>query len=85
MSIIQLLLFANLCTLIYHTISCEKNFGTSNRGGPWDNNFGMINLLKNISGSVKINDYDNNNNINLSTMNNSNCTIIYNITIVNNN
>lgn len=58
---------------------------TSNRGGPWDNNFGMINLLRNNSGTIKINDYDNDNNINLSTMNNNNCTIIYNITIVNNN
>lgn len=76
--LIKLLLIANLYVMMYHTI-------TSNRGGPWDNNFGMINLLRNNSGTIKINDYDNDNNINLSTMNNNNCTIIYNITIVNNN
>lgn len=76
MLIIQLLLFANLCVTLYHTT-------ISNRGGPWNDNFGMINLLKNNSGWLKINDNDNN--INLSTMNNNNSVIIYNITVVNNN
>jgi hypothetical protein len=79
---IKLLLMANLCICLYQTLAPTI---TSNRGGPWDDNFGMINLLKNNSGWIKINDNDNNNNVNLSTMNNNNTTIVYNITIVNQN
>ena len=62
----------------------------SNSGGPKDDNFGMVNNLKNNTGYQKLNDNDNDNdnnnnpNINISTIQNgSNSTIIYYITINN--
>lgn len=56
---------------------------TSNNGGPRGNNFGMINLIKDTSGWLKIND---NNNINLPTyLNLVNTTLVFNIVLLNNN
>lgn len=63
---------------------------TSNNGGPRDNNFGMINLIKTNSGWLKINDNDNNNNNNNNinipvSIYGSGNTIVLQLTLVNNN
>ena len=63
---------------------------TSNNGGPRDNNFGMINLIRTNSGWLKINDNDNNNNNNNNinipvSINGVGNTIVLQLTLVNNN
>ena len=76
MNLVEFLLLVHLCVTTYQMVI--------SKGGPSNDNFGMINLLRNNS-NFKINDNDNNNNINLSTMNNNNTIIIYKIRIINKN
>lgn len=73
-----------ICLLIIH------NTYSSNYGGPQKNNFGMINFLRNNTGT-KINDNDNNNNNNINLppfnmiVNGTNSSIIWSLIVVNNN
>jgi len=87
---LQLILLTNIimCALTAYNMHMQYMQHTSNNGGPKDNNFGMINLLRNNTGFLKINDNDNNNNNNVNLpmyQNGTNNTIVWCLTIINNN
>lgn len=82
--LMSLLLSTNVILLIVTFDSNYKVF-TENNGGPRDDNFGMINTIRDLNNS-KINDNDNNNNNNVNVpmyQNGTNNTMSWVVYIIN--